>query len=251
MGLKIIIIILFAALVTACVSGVFGMAGGLIFMGVIASFMGVAEAMVVHGAVQSVSNSFRAFLLREHVRWDVLAHIAIGAVPVFFALFFLHYIPNKGVLFLVLGLLPVLLWLPRTWIRFDAQRRRDAVLCGFFLTGLNLMAGVAGPALDLFFIKTDMSHKQIVATKAITMFASHLMKIVYFGLPMLRSGTISHLPPWWFFIAVVPFILAGTFTGTRILHYLKDDGFKSTTKYLVSAIGVVYVWRAAGLLGWL
>ena len=81
MGIKILILILLAALVTATISGIFGMAGGLIFMGVIASFMGVAQAMVVHGAVQSVSNSYRAYLLRDNIRWDVFGKIALGAVP--------------------------------------------------------------------------------------------------------------------------------------------------------------------------
>ena len=79
--MKIGLIIIVAALVTACISGVFGMAGGLIFMGVIATFLGVAEAMVVHGAVQSVSNGYRAFLLKEGVRWDILGWQLLGALP--------------------------------------------------------------------------------------------------------------------------------------------------------------------------
>jgi len=37
--MKIGLIIILAALVTACISGIFGMAGGLIFMGVIATFL--------------------------------------------------------------------------------------------------------------------------------------------------------------------------------------------------------------------
>ncbi len=90
------------------------------------------------------------------------------------------------------------------------------------------------PTLVLFFVKTDMGRKQIVATKAIIMFASHMMKIIYFGIPMLGAKTLNTLPPWWFFLAVIPFILLGTFTGTRILHRLGDDGFKSMTKYLGS-----------------
>ena len=44
--MKIALLILVAATITACISGIFGMAGGMIFMGVIATIMGVAEAMV-------------------------------------------------------------------------------------------------------------------------------------------------------------------------------------------------------------
>ena len=248
MGIKILILILLAALVTATISGIFGMAGGLIFMGVIASFMGVAQAMVVHGAVQSVSNSYRAYLLRDNIRWDVFGKIALGAVPALALLWLAAYVPSKGVLFLVLGLLPILLWLPKGWINFDAQISSHAIFCGFCVTGLNLVAGVAGPAMDMFFVKTDMPRHEIVATKAITMFSSHLMKIVYFGLPLLKAGNFQGLPPWWFFLAAVPFIMVGTFTGTRILKRMSDVGFRQYTKWIVSAVGIIYVYRGVDLL---
>ena len=111
MTIKIIIFILFSALVTATISGIFGMAGGLIFMGVIVSFMGVAEAMVVHGAVQSISNSYRAYLLKGHVRWDIFLRICIGAIPALALLLLLRYVPSKGVLFMALGFLPLVRFL--------------------------------------------------------------------------------------------------------------------------------------------
>jgi len=248
--LKIIMLILLSALITAGISGVFGMAGGLIFMGVIATFMGVAEAMVVHGAVQSVSNSTRAYLLKGHVRWDIFLRVVVGSVPALAGLLLLSFIPSKGVLFLALGLLPILLWLPRGWISLDAQKPAHAILCGLYVTGLNLVAGVAGPALDMFFVKTKMPRHEIVATKAVIMFASHMMKILYFGIPLLLASQLSNLPPWWFFVAAVPLIMIGTYGGTRILGRMSNSGFRNATKYLVSVIGIVYVVRGAVLLGW-
>ena len=118
------------------------------------------------------------------------------------------------------------------------------------MTGLNLVAGVAGPALDMFFVRTEMPRHDIVATKAIIMFGSHMMKIFYFGIPMAMSASFAGLPPWWFFIAAVPLIMLGTFIGTRILKRMSNVGFRSYTKYLVSVIGIVYVWRGLGLLGY-
>ncbi len=254
MTIKIIVFILLSALITATISGIFGMAGGLIFMGVIASFMGVAEAMVIHGAVQSISNSYRAYLLKNHVRWDVFFKICIGSIPTLAVLLLFSFVPSKGVLFLVLGLLPILLWLPLSWISLDVQKPHHAIFLGFCVTGLNLVAGVAGPALDMFFIKTKMPRHEIVATKAIVMFASHLMKIFYFGIPMLMAANLSaqvpNLPPLWFFAASIPLIMLGTFTGTRILNRMSNVGFRSYTKYLVSMIGVVYIFKGVTLLGW-
>ena len=248
--MHILAILLLAALITACISGIFGMAGGMIMMGVIATYLGVAEAMVVHGAVQSVSNSYRAWLIRDNIRWDILGRIAVGVLPALTLLTLAAYVPSKGVLFLVLGSLPLLLWLPIEKLSFDAQRPLHAVLCGFLITGLNLVAGAAGPALDMFFIKTTMPRHEIVATKAITMFGSHMMKIVYFGIPLLIGADLSGLPPLWFFLAAIPCIMIGTFIGTRILHRMSDIGFRKYTKWLVSVVGIIYVWRGAVLMGW-
>ena len=251
MSLHIVAILLAAALITACISGIFGMAGGMIMMGVIATYLGVAEAMVVHGAVQSVSNSYRAWLIRDNIRWDILSRIALGVLPALALLIFAAYVPSKGVLFLVLGCLPILLWLPIDKLSFDAQKPLHAVFCGFLITGLNLVAGVAGPALDMFFVKTSMPRHEIVATKAITMFGSHLMKIAYFGIPIFIASDMSGLPPIWFFIAVIPFIMLGTFTGTRVLKRMSDIGFRKYTKWLVSFVGIIYVWRGVVLQGWI
>ncbi len=245
------ILILVAALITACISGIFGMAGGMIFMGVIASLMGVSEAMVVHGFVQGISNSYRSYLLRPDIRWDIIRNIVIGAAPAIALLAFAAYVPQKGVLFLVLGLLPFLLWLPKGWLQGDAQKPLHAVLCGALIMTLNLVAGVAGPALDIFFVKTALTRKEIVATKAVIMFGSHLVKITYYGIPLILAAGAAALPPAWVFLAAIPCVMIGTFAGTRVLHRMSDINFRSYTKYLVTLVGFVYLYRAATLLGWL
>lgn len=235
------------AFATAVISGIFGMAGGLIFMGIIASFMGVAQAMVVHGAVQSISNISRAYFTRKYIRWDICGYMALGALPAFGLLLAAAFMPSKAILFFLLGVLPGLLWVPRKWISFDAERKDHAILCGFCVAGLNLSAGVAGPALDLFFVRTGLSRQQIVATKAIAMFAAHLLKIGFFGIPLLRAGTTG-LPPLWFFVAVIPCAIVGSFLGTRLLARFSDAGFRRYTRILVTLIGAIYILRAMVLM---
>lgn len=225
------------------------MAGGMIFMAVITLYLGVAEAMVVHGVVQSISNSYRSYLLNKDIRWDVLRNHLIGALPIILILAFVSYIPDKRFLFIVLGLLPFLLWVPKENFRGDAEIPAHAVLCGTIVMGLNIAAGVAGPALDFFYVKTAMTRQQIVATKAVTMFCSHIVKIIYFGIPLFLASNLDGLPPWWFFAAVLPCIFIGTFTGIRVLKTMEDVNFKSYTKYLVTLIGVFYLLRAAGYFG--
>jgi len=223
------------------------MGGGMIFMGVIAAFLPVAVAMVVHGVIQSASNGFRAWLLRPDIRWDVLRSTFIGAVPVIAILSFIAFVPSKIALYTALGLLPALLWLPRGWLAFDAAKPRHAMGAGALVTGLNLTAGVAGPALDFFYVKTTLTRQEIVATKAVTMFGAHMVKIAYFGIPLLRDSSLNALPEAWVFASAIPAVFLGTFIGTRGLRLFSDSSFKVVSRYLVSAVGIVFLWRAFAL----
>ena len=227
------------------------MAGGLIFMGIILTFLSVEAAMVVHGTVQGMSNSYRSWLLKENIRWDILSFELIGSAPAIAVLALAAFVPEKGVLFLVLGLIPLLLWLPKGWLQGDARKPKHAMFCGFLVMSLNLVAGVAGPALDFFYVRTALTRQEIVATKAVTMFASHIVKIGFFGIPLLLTSGLSTMPPLWVLASAAPCVMIGTFTGTRIMHRMSDVNFRAYTKYLVTFIGAIYLYRGIVLLGWL
>ena len=64
-------IVLLAVLATVVLSGVLGMAGGMVLMAVLVSVLPVAAAMVPLGATQGVSNGARVLFLRRHVVWAV------------------------------------------------------------------------------------------------------------------------------------------------------------------------------------
>lgn len=220
----------------------------MVFMGIIASLMSVSAAMAVHGVVQSVSNGSRSAILREHIRWDILGWQLLGAVPAIALMLWIAFTPDKAQLYLALGLLPLLLWLPRGWLAGDAEKPPHAMLCGAMVMGLNLSAGIAGPALDFFYVKTALTRKAIVATKAVTMFASHLVKIGYFGIPLLKAEGLSDLPPWWVLVAAVPAVVLGTKIGTSLLEHFSDVGFRKYTRILVTIVGAIYVLRGLSLL---
>ena len=58
---------------TALLSGVFGMAGGLILVGVLLVVMPLPQAMVLHAVTQMASNGWRALLWRQHIVWKTAA----------------------------------------------------------------------------------------------------------------------------------------------------------------------------------
>jgi uncharacterized membrane protein YfcA len=157
------------------------------------------------------------------------------------------FTPSQPLLFLLLGLVPMLVWLPKSWVQLDAGRPTHALISGFLVTGLNLTAGVAGPLLDIFFVRTELTRHQIVATKAATQVFSHLAKIIVYGAPLLLAGKSSALPPLRVFALAIPASMLGTVAGGWVLDRMSDTNFKRWTAWIVTLIGVFYLIKAFDL----
>jgi uncharacterized membrane protein YfcA len=245
-GLLTSLFLLAAAFGTATLSGVFGMAGGLVLMGALALVLPVKAAFVTHGLLQLAANGWRAILHRRHVRWDIVVLYALASLVVGVVVGAIAFTPSKPLLYLLLGLIPAVLWLPQRWVRLDAAKPGQAFASGLLVTGVNLTAGVAGPLLDIFFVRTELTRHAIVATKAATQVFSHLAKIVVYGLPLVAVPA-SGLPSVWVFVLAVPLSMAGAVVGGKILERMTDVNFKRWTRWIVTAVGLVYLVQAAQL----
>ncbi|MBX3430515.1 MAG: sulfite exporter TauE/SafE family protein [Hyphomonadaceae bacterium] len=240
------ILLLILVLVTSTVSGVFGMAGGLMLMGGLTLAMPVSAAMVSHGAVQFVSNGWRAFLHRAHIDWRIIVMYGIGSAIAAALLASITYEPTKAWVYLMLGLVPGLAWLPKGKFHLDAAKPIHAIACGLFVTGLNVIAGVSGPLLDVFFVRTNLSRHTIVATKAATQAFSHTVKMVFYGLPLI-TAVDTGLPPLWFFLVAAPLAMTGAWLGGKVLDRMSDVNFLKYTRLIVTALGAVYLLQALAL----
>jgi uncharacterized protein len=238
--------IIAAAFVTAAISGVFGMAGGLLLKGALALVLPVSATFVAHGLLQLVANGWRAIIHRQHVSLGIVARYAIGAFAAAAVVGVITLEPTTATLYLFMGLVPFLVWIPEGWLRLDAQIPSQAVFCGLSVTAVNLTAGVAGPFLDIFFVRTALTRHQIVATKAATQVFSHLMKIVVYGAPLLAVKG-KGLPPWWVFALAVPLSMVGTAAGGVLLNRLSDVNFKRYLRIILTGIALVYLVQAAQL----
>jgi uncharacterized membrane protein YfcA len=68
-----------AVFATSALSGVFGMAGGLVLLAILLAMLPVATAIAVQGAIQIVANGSRAWFSRAHIDWRVLGVICTGS----------------------------------------------------------------------------------------------------------------------------------------------------------------------------
>src|SRR5580692_2948985 len=108
MPLTSLALIAAAVLVSSFLSGVFGMAGGMILLGVLLVYFDVSVAMVVFSIIQFAANGWRAVLWRRYVRWPIFIHYVAGAAMAFVALRAVAYVPDKPTVYFLLGIMPFL-----------------------------------------------------------------------------------------------------------------------------------------------
>ena len=156
------LIIILATLGTAFLSSIFGMLGGLILMGILVSIMPVSQAMVLHGLIQLTSNGYRAWLNRKDINWSIVATLIVGNIIALAGLVFVAFVPDRITVLLALGLLPYIAWaLPKN-AALDVTKKPIGLLAGMVVVATNLLAGVGGPLLDVFFQRVDMTRHQVV-----------------------------------------------------------------------------------------
>ena len=234
------------ALVTSFISGILGMAGGMIFMGVLLALLTVPQAMVLHGVTQLASNGWRAVLWRTSIDWRVFRGNAYGSLAALAAFTLVQLVASKPVALLVLGITPFIgLAMPERLV-LDVQRRGHPLLCGVICTGLQLVAGVSGPILDVFFVRSKMDRRQVVATKASIQSLGHVIKITYFGglVGAAQRGSID----FWLGALMVALAITGTTLSRRVLERLTDASFRQWTRWAVMSTGVFYLASGAWLL---
>jgi uncharacterized membrane protein YfcA len=233
-----------AVFLTSTLSGVFGMAGGLLLLALLLSLMPVATAIAVQGAIQLIANGSRAWFSREFIDWRILGFICLGVLTAAVALFILRYTPDLATVCIGIGLMPILVWIPRKWLALDASKPVHAYFCGILSGSMNLAVGVAGPSVDIFFIRTQIDRRKIIATKAATQVLSHAAKVVFYG---TAAGAVM-AGDWLLVLIAAPLAITGTNLGYRILQRMTDDGFRTWTRWIVTAIGAYYLARGLLLL---
>jgi uncharacterized protein len=223
-------------------SGIFGMAGGMILLGVLLNYFDVATGMILFSIIQLFANGWRALQWRSYVLWPIFFWYVLGAVISFTFMWTIAFIPDKAMVYLALGLMPFLVEALPAVIRPNIQRRGVPFLTGMVTTVVQILAGVGGLFLDIFFQKSTLDRKTTNATKAVTQSFSHVVRALYFG---SLSG-IGDLPVW----ATPPAILlavAGTSLAPFVIERMTDHGYRQWTRAIIFAISAVYLVRAAWL----
>jgi uncharacterized membrane protein YfcA len=234
-----------ATLVTSFISGILGMAGGMILMGVLLALVSLPAAMMLHGISQLAANGWRALMLRHEIDWRVIGGYCAGAGVALGVFALLTIVVSKPVALITMGLTPfVALLLPERW-HLNVERPWHSQLCGAVCLTFNLTAGIAGPLLDVFFVRSKMSRQRVVATKAATQSLSHIVKVVYFG-TVVTAASDEVTPVLAATLIALAFV--GTSLSRPVLERISDASFRQWTRWTVTTLGVIYLASGVRLL---
>ena len=227
-----------AVVITSFISGILGMAGGMILMGVLLALMPVSAAMMLHGVVQMASNGWRAWLWRREIDWRVMRGTVYGSLCALAVFSVFQLVGSRPVVYLILGLTPFVSYVLPASMKLNVDTRGHPFLCGVVCTVLSLLGGVSGPLLDVLFLPSQMNRRAVVATKAASQTFAHLLKIVYFGVLLASAhGSVE----WPFALAMVGLAVVGTTLSRTVLERMTDQDFRRWTRNTVTAVGSFYL----------
>lgn len=242
------LIVLPAILLTSFISGMMGMAGGMILMGLLALMLPIVPAMLLHGATQLASNGSRAWIHRKHIQWQILPGYLLGAFISLGLFLSFQFVAPKPIVFLSLGLFPVVaLLLPKN-LSLELHRFHNTVLCGALVTGTQLIAGASGPVLDVFYFKTRLNRYQVIASKALTQTLGHAMKIGYYTTLLSTVTVTDNSLDWWLFPMAAGMASLGSYLGKKALKQFSDVHFQRASRFLILGISFFYVYKGLSLI---
>ena len=234
--------IISGVLLTSIISGFLGMGGGMMLMVLYSMILPVKIAMILHGITQLSSNSFRAYLHKSHIKFKVLLPYFVGSILVFIIFRSFKFVPNLGVLYLMLGLFPFVSFIPKIAGFFSITKNNRPITCGLAVTAAQLLAGASGGILDIFFINSPLTRFQIIATKAFTQSLGHIVKLIYY-LSLISLKDDIHILNLYMYLMVIITAMCGTYIGKKILNCLSENNFRTISKGIILSIATSLIYK--------
>ena len=232
--------------VSSFISGTFGMAGGMVLLGVLLVYFDVTTAMVLFSILQFFANGWRVILWRRFVRWPIFWWYLAGAVIAAAAMRAVAFVPDKALVYFLLGILPFAVDILPARARPNIEWRGVPFITGLLTTVIQILAGVGGLFLDIFFQKSSLDRKTTIATKAPTQTVSHILRGAY----LASFGSVTGLnepAAWGLVAAAVVLAVIGVQLTPYAVERMSDHGFRRWVQTIIVAISVVYLARAAWL----
>lgn len=217
---------------TSLITGMIGVGGGLLLIGILPHFLPTNALIPVHGLTQMASNVSRAYFGRKAIQKEVIPKFLIGSfVGVGLFTLILHQITLSFIPLFIGVYILLSLWSER----FNVKMRQyeNYYLIGFVQTGLSIVVGTTGQLAIAKLLKDFNDADKVVATSALLMSITHLLKSVvffYFGFVFFDYARLIFM--------MMSGSILGSYVGTKLRHKLKSQTLMVLLKLLLSALAL-------------
>jgi uncharacterized membrane protein YfcA len=236
--------LIIASLFTSAISAMIGMGGGIILLGIMALVIPEGYLVVaLHGMIQLVGNSTRAFVFRSAIKKDLVLNYFFGSIigslvsiSIIMALIKIYKVESANQI--SFDYLKPLIGTYILW--FVYLRKKDGIKKhNFFNVGIlggvtSIFIGAVGPLIAPFFLRDNLKKENVIANKAACQIVSHLGKvpifIYYFDLKYSK-----HLD---LLLPLMISVYFGTIIGKKLLGSISEKTFKLLFKICLSIIAV-------------
>lgn len=233
MSPALIILAFFTSLTTA----VFGLGGGMLLIAGMPGFLPAPAVIPVHAVVQLASNASRGLLAFRAICWRYTAAFLAGSVlggglaAQIVGRMDLSYAPLA-----IAALILFNVWGPP--LAVGGGRRGEFAFVGALQTALGMLGGATGPLGAANLYRHGLSREPQVATNAVFMSTTHVVKIVMFA--AIGFTFAPYLP---LIAAMIIASVAGSLVGTRIRQYVPELRFRRLLRWLLTllALRIVFV----------
>lgn len=236
-----------AGFFTAALSGVAGVGGGTILIGVLYA-LGLAPTVAVplFAAVQFVSNTSRTVAYLKHVEWRAAGWFLLTGLPSPFLIAPFVASADLNWLRLLLAALILISLLPSRGGAEPIAQRPALLLAGLLNGTVGMFVGATGLFVGRLFLRPEWKKETVIGTLALCQSLGHLLKVLAYG--SVGFGLLEQLD---LLLPLALAVIAGTFAGRWLHRYLSEEKFRTLFKLLLAALSLKLIWDGARGLGWI
>lgn len=236
------------AFLTSTLSGIAGLGGGTILIGVFFALgLTPLEAVPLFAAVQFVSNTSRTVAYVRHVEWRAAGWFTLTLVPATFLLAPHAASVDENVVRLILAGL-ILASLVPTGRGEEAPLgpRPSFLLAGALNGSLGMFVGATGLFVGRLFFRPEWRKETTVATLAFTQVIGHGLRVIAYGFVGISSFTKPGL-----LVPLCLAVIAGTWLGKQLHVRMSDSHFDGLFKAILVVLSLKLVWDSLQGFGWI
>lgn len=258
MSLLVLIGFTLMGLSSAFISGLTGLAGGVLLLSCLSLYFPISVVIPLHAIIQVAANFSRVFLLKEHIEWRIWRNFNLLSIPAgIVGAYSVSYLPKASIKLAVgavILLAAIYTLQPKvkkqiaelgnssTDLKVSPREMKVSwswryVLLGALSSLLGMVVGATGPLIAPFFMIAGLKRERFIATKSACQLTVQFIKTILF-FRFLSFDYLEYMNP-------IGLTIIGVFTGTWCA---KKVLLKITGVWLEKVIAVMLVILALRMI---